>query len=166
MTKDQEKFLHLAVIEQKKYDEISEIMGIPRSVFAPWWEKCKEEREKLSKIRQIWSRKCQDKNLDFWDFHKWFTSAEQKCHYCGITPEEIMNLYDNDLLTTKRIVTRGKSLEIERLEPNKTYEDINNLVLCCYWCNNAKTDEFTVEEFKPIGKVMRKIWDERLKKCE
>lgn len=34
--------------------------------------------------------------------------------------------------------------------------------MACYWCNNAKTDEFTAEEFKEIGKEIRKIWDVRL----
>jgi hypothetical protein len=26
--------------------------------------------------------------------------------------------------------------------------------MACYWCNNAKTDEFTAEEFKPIGEAI------------
>ncbi|MDR0560263.1 MAG: hypothetical protein LBG92_08825 [Prevotellaceae bacterium] len=31
-----------------------------------------------------------------------------------------------------------------------------NCVLACAWCNNAKTDAFTEEEFKPIGKMIGK----------
>ena len=30
--------------------------------------------------------------------------------------------------------------------------------------NNAKTDEGTYEEFKIIGKAVRKVWEERLGK--
>ena len=32
----------------------------------------------------------------------------------------------------------------------------DNCVLACYWCNNAKTDAFTADEFKPIGKEIGK----------
>ncbi|KOH46766.1 hypothetical protein NC99_04170 [Sunxiuqinia dokdonensis] len=32
----------------------------------------------------------------------------------------------------------------------------------CYWCNNAKTDTFSSEEFKIIGKEIGKIWEKRL----
>jgi len=35
--------------------------------------------------------------------------------------------------------------------------------MVCYWCNNAKTDEFTEEEFSKIGREIRNIWDDRLK---
>jgi 5-methylcytosine-specific restriction endonuclease McrA len=55
-------------------------------------------------------------------------------------------------------------LELERKKPNESYDNTDNLVLCCYWCNNAKTDEFTEEEFKEIGKVIGKIWQTRLQR--
>ena len=35
--------------------------------------------------------------------------------------------------------------------------------MACYWCNNAKTDEFSPEEFKPIAEGIRKAWNERLR---
>ncbi len=38
------------------------------------------------------------------------------------------------------------------------YDQLNNVVLACYWCNNAKTDTFTYEEFKEVGKVFANIW--------
>jgi hypothetical protein len=30
-------------------------------------------------------------------------------------------------------------------------------------CNNAKTDNFTEEEYIKVGKVFKEIWDARLK---
>lgn len=36
--------------------------------------------------------------------------------------------------------------------------------MSCYWCNNAKTDEFTFEEFEEIGKSFGLVWNKRLKK--
>jgi 5-methylcytosine-specific restriction endonuclease McrA len=61
---------------------------------------------------------------------------------------------------------RGKRLELDRINPKiKNYgEDINNLALACYWCNNAKTNYFTFEEFKIIGEKIKEIQQERLKK--
>jgi hypothetical protein len=31
------------------------------------------------------------------------------------------------------------------------YSILENLCLACYWCNNAKTNYFSFEEFKLIG---------------
>jgi hypothetical protein len=60
--------------------------------------------------------------------------------------------------------TRGFSMEIDRKEPNKEYTS-GNSVLSCYWCNNAKTDEFFYDEFKPIiGESFRLLWNKRLAK--
>jgi hypothetical protein len=52
-------------------------------------------------------------------------------------------------------------LEIDRKNSNFEYSE-NNCVLACYWCNNAKTDEFTFEEFQIIGTTMRYVWQKRL----
>jgi 5-methylcytosine-specific restriction endonuclease McrA len=62
---------------------------------------------------------------------------------------------------TKRIDTRGKKLEFDRKISDASYDDLNNIVLACYWCNNAKTDTFTHEEFKEVGKVFANIWKNR-----
>lgn len=42
----------------------------------------------------------------------------------------------------------------------------NNCVFACYWCNNAKTDAFTDEEFMPIGKAIGVAIKEILRKNE
>ena len=83
----------------------------------------------------------------------------EKCSYCHITKEEIFLLADKKQLHKKNY--RGWSLELDRLDSNLEYTK-ENCVLACYWCNNAKTDEFTFEEFVKIGQVIRKIWDKRL----
>jgi 5-methylcytosine-specific restriction endonuclease McrA len=96
------------------------------------------------------------------DFKRKYNEDAEKrcCKYCEITDAEIDTLRTNGLIKTKR--GRGFRLEIDRLNSNKEYWD-NNIVLACYWCNNAKTDEFTQDEFKLVGNVIKKIWDERLK---
>ena len=55
---------------------------------------------------------------------------------------------------------RGGTLEVDRKDNTKGYE-IDNCVLACAVCNNAKSDKFTYEEFKAVGEVIGKIWRER-----
>ncbi len=164
MTELQEKYLELAVIEQKKFDEIAHILQIDRKEVSRLWDELKEPREKLSELRKLWKSKFKE-NKDtssFWDFNDWYEKTEQKCFYCGITEEQIRKLFDSGKLYTKR--NRGRKLEIERLLPNEPYVKLDNLVFSCYWCNNAKTDTFTSEEFKNIGREIGKIWKKRLEK--
>lgn len=86
---------------------------------------------------------------------------DRECKFCGIKESEFELLIKNGLIQTKRLRTRGKALEVDQLVPYKGYVS-GNIVTCCYWCNNAKTDEFTFEEFKEIGKEIRKVWEVRL----
>ena len=85
---------------------------------------------------------------------------EIHCHYCNLTKAEIELLVDKRKLFKKSL--RGWSFEIDRLNSNYEYRP-ENCVMACYWCNNAKTDEFTETEFLKIGKVIHEIWQERLK---
>jgi len=162
MTDIEAKFIHLAVIEQTKYEDIEKILKVDRLQLTQWWDSLKTEREELSKIRKIWIKKCE--KVNFYDFKNWYTKTERKCFYCAITESEIKKLIKGNRIKTKRLATRGKSLEIDRKKPNEKYDKIDNLVYCCYWCNNAKTDEFSYEEFLEIGKQINKVWKARLNK--
>jgi len=83
------------------------------------------------------------------------------CHYCKITIQEIINLTENKKLYKKNF--RGWSLEIDRKNSNFEYTP-DNCVMACYWCNNAKIDEFSYDEFKKfVGPSIQKIWENRLK---
>ena len=44
---------------------------------------------------------------------------------------------------------------------NKREYTPENCVLACALCNMAKSDKFTEEEFKRVGKVIREIWQKR-----
>jgi len=83
---------------------------------------------------------------------------EDNCAYCGIS----MKLINDIKLYTKR--ARGYSMEIDQKDPYGYYSD-DNCVACCYWCNNAKTDEFSVKEFKEIARGINAVWNQRLKKA-
>ncbi|WP_339700174.1 hypothetical protein [Algoriphagus aquimarinus] len=159
MTIEQQKFLHLAVVKCIPYSEIEQELGISRKIFSPWWNELKQERLELTKIRVIWKSKCPE--LSYEDFSHWYQNADKKCFYCDLTEAEMQILWEKVPALTKR--TRGRVLEIDRVSPNKDYYDFTNLVFACYWCNNAKTDTFTGEEFKKVGRVFAEIWRERLK---
>jgi len=36
--------------------------------------------------------------------------------------------------------------------------------MSCYWCNNAKTDEYIPSEFKEIARGINHVWNKRLEK--
>jgi len=91
------------------------------------------------------------------DFDKLLLINE--CHYCKITVDEIEQLGNRKLLFKKNL--RGWNLEIDRINSNYEYFP-ENCVMSCYWCNNAKTDEFTEAEFLKIGVEIKKIWKDRL----
>lgn len=85
--------------------------------------------------------------------------GRKECEYCRITLAGI-----NALLTQRKIFkksNRGFKIEIDRKSPNKEYMK-DNVVACCYWCNNAKTDEFSYKEFKDVvGPAMAQVWKAR-----
>lgn len=86
---------------------------------------------------------------------KFFKEGEErKCAYCGI-PEELLFLFE-----TKR-AGRGERLEYDRLDSKKGYCE-DNVVLACYWCNNAKTDTFSPGEFKKIAQAINELWNKKL----
>ena len=62
------QFLRLAVIEQKKYEEIIKILGVERRPLSKWWDELKNEREEITEIRRLWVRKKFTK-IQFPDFY-------------------------------------------------------------------------------------------------
>ena len=84
----------------------------------------------------------------------------RKCHYCKITDKTIELLRRKRKIKTKQF--RGYSMEIDRINSNREYRP-ENVVLACYWCNNAKSDEFTSKEFSNhIGPSIGIVWGERI----
>jgi len=115
--------------------------------------KCIEKEEKFEYERY----KNNQSVLSFSKLKELMRSA--KCSYCGITIEQINKLSEKKRLNTKR--ARGYSIEIDQKDSCKGYTD-DNCVASCYWCNNAKTDEFTVNEFKEIARGINLAWQKRL----
>ncbi len=108
-------------------------------------------KSELPKWRKEYFHKVFKKQLSKKLFEEILVS--QQCYYCKTTLEEIFELIRNKKIFKKN--ERGWKMEIDRKEPNQEYSD-ENCVAACYWCNNAKTDEFNAEEFKPIGLAIGK----------
>jgi hypothetical protein len=123
-------------------------------------EKLLDTQPKKSVIRALWKRKAISRPFE--EFYDWYVSQKRQCYYCGIDEETIRQLLDSGRLVNKRIGIRGRRLELERKIPDKDYDDFDNLTFACYWCNNAKTDTFTADEFKKVGRVFKQIWKDRL----
>lgn len=92
----------------------------------------------------------------FEDFCKWYQEEKKCCAYCGLTEEESQQIVKRSILTSKRFpqngeVLRGKArgmwLEIDRKDPNGIYSE-ENCVLCCYFCNNDKSDVFDENQYR------------------
>lgn len=137
------KELNIMVIEQRQYF-VQKSKDFPKIL-----EELEKEYEKEFQI--IFPEEEFDEML-----------AKTTCSYCGISLAQIEELGKRGKLNNKRSDTRGYTLEIDRMLPNLEYSK-ENCCMACYWCNNAKTDEFSPEEFKPIAEGIRKTWNERLK---
>lgn len=103
------------------------------------------------------------KDISFEQFYDWFDIEVFKkgCYYCGTTNDRSFELYQMQRNNVRPDATRGgkrgRRLEIDRKNPFESYDKLNNIVWCCYWCNIAKSNFFTEEEFTPIALVIGKV---------
>jgi len=158
LSEKEQKFIHNVYILLKTYQQAAEELGVNISEIRQLNTDLDSTWRPITKIRDRW--KIKNVGGNFWDFYDWVQTTEKACHYCGITEEELDCLHVIGL-DNKR-VTRGRTLEIDRKVANEPYSNVKNLVYCCYWCNNAKTDTFSEEEFKIIGKAISQVWQKRL----
>lgn len=118
----------------------------------------KKEKKGKSSDGEIITSQQGFKSTTWEQFEAWFKQEEfdKGCHYCGTKNEESLRLYNLRPHAT-RGGKRGKRLEIDRREPARDYDETDNLVWACYWCNNAKSNFFSEEEFKPIAFVIGEV---------
>jgi hypothetical protein len=108
------------------------------------------------------------------EFIEWFEKSnyDQGCCYCGTTNETSKKIYDSQTISKIRPdATRGEKrmhrLELERIDPKEPYDNLKNLAWACHWCNNAKSNFFTEEEFHPtISLAIKNVIDKISKKID
>ncbi len=112
--------------------------------------------EKLKTNYNERKRKNLNGFIDFKDFYTWFLSQKKTCYYCGIDEDIVQRIVTTSKLTSNRfplngILKQGRSrgmwLEVDRIDPKNIYSR-ENCVLCCYFCNNDKSDVFDGLEYK------------------
>jgi 5-methylcytosine-specific restriction endonuclease McrA len=114
-------------------------------------------------VKRLYKSKTGLKQIEIDVFQKWYDSKNGCCDYCGLTSKESLILFHKYPQST-RGGRRGKRLELDRVDPliQNYGQDIENLALACYWCNNAKTNYFTFDEFKEIGEKIKEIQQIRI----
>jgi hypothetical protein len=121
-----------------------------------------EKQQQKQSLKEKYILKFSEEVLSLEDFKSIFTEKERVCYYCNTSEITINELRLNGKINTKNGRGGSEFLQIDRRNSNKEYVR-DNIVLCCYWCNNAKTDEFTEQEFIGyIGPGIKKIWEKRI----
>jgi hypothetical protein len=72
------------------------------------------------------------------------------CNYCGINEKILSELYNDQKYTCKTKRNRGAWFELDRRDAsfeNNIYSE-DNMVLCCYFCNNHKSDVISLEHMR------------------
>jgi hypothetical protein len=99
-----------------------------------------------------------------------YDKDKHRCHYCGIQEGEFLDVWG----TFYGLPYRGRRLEIDHkdavVKDNRVIRKIKkagldntpeSCVSACALCNMAKSNMFTYEEFKKVGKVVQEIWQQR-----
>jgi len=91
------------------------------------------------------------------DFCRWRKAQELRCAYCRISERDLSAVGMRSQI--QRIV---KVLGVDRVDSAAGYT-IDNLVPCCFVCNQIKGDRFTAEEMTVVGPAVGEIWSWRLR---
>jgi hypothetical protein len=72
------------------------------------------------------------------------------CYYCGINEKILSELYNDQEYTCKTKRNRGAWFELDRRDSskNKNIYSKENMVLCCYFCNNHKSDVISSNDMR------------------
>lgn len=90
------------------------------------------------------------------EFARWFAAQRRVCSYCHI-PEELVASLGLSTQTGERLQRLG----LDRIDGEKSYS-VDNIVLCCFACNKAKSNTVSTDEMYGIGKSYGDVWEKRL----
>lgn len=112
----------------------------------------------LNQLHSWYAQRVTKKNIGFTSFDTflaWYDNQEKVCHYCKLSEVDCQEISIRGLLKSKRFpkngipgqgTSRGVWLEIDRVNPYLAYTE-ENCVLCCYFCNNDKSDVFHGDQY-------------------
>lgn len=146
-------FMEQIGIDSDEYDNIVKFFEPYHSL---WDQYHNEDREEVM--------------LQYGNFMNWWEQQGSSCEYCSITQAElheiVVNRRDNLTLNNKTKRSKG-TLEIDRKNPSLGYT-LDNMLLCCPLCNNAKSNLIEEESWReifvdPMRKYYGKLLGKQLK---
>jgi len=110
-------------------------------------------------------------------FYYWYKKQQQSCGYCGISQEELCELFPreggkklplNKKQDGKRQKRSSGTLEVEKRDSDKEYNE-KNCILACPLCNNAKSNLIDEESWmslfvNPMREYYKKLLGKDLEK--
>ena len=125
--------------------------------------------KKYAEIQKIKSKYTKKRAEDFGsivDFYDWYKKQSQTCGYCGITQDELKELFaekNRTLPLNSKKKRASGTLEIERRNSASNTYDASNMILACPLCNNAKSNLIDEESWKSLFvSPMRRYYEKLL----
>ena len=98
----------------------------------------------IQTIKSKFTKKRKDGFKSILKFYDWYKEQPQFCAYCYISQDELYQLFtrnENKKLPLNNAIKRSSgTLEIERKDSNENTYDVDNSILACPLCNNAKSN--------------------------
>lgn len=117
-------------------------------------EELNQLRAEFKKYNDLYSRYFNEARKELFanpeQLIQWYDNSKESCHYCGITQSELHLIVEKRLgnMTLNQKTKRSKgTLEIEKLNPNEAYT-FENAVICCPFCNNAKSNLISADDWR------------------
>ena len=129
-----------------------------------------ELRAEFQKFNDLYSKYFNEQRKALFQNPKklleWHEKENDSCNYCKITQSDLYKIVKsrNGNLTLNQKTKRSKgTLEIEKLDPTIGYT-YKNSVLCCPFCNNAKSNLISEEDWRKFfAPAMKDYFDSILR---
>lgn len=130
------KLSHKEFCDSKCYQRFQRKKGTKslKSRYSRFKAECNRSRYKNKKTKEF--------TITFEQFEQLHLSQNSKCHYCG-----------------DDIPYSGTGLD--RIDNTKGY-DINNVLLCCTYCNRLRGDKLSVKETEQLIKTLQELRGKKL----
>lgn len=158
------EFVELYITEYQQFDPAFKIsqhnsLGLDNNGLYSEIKKLeKAYKEEINSWKSTYFNEVFERKLPKNEFEKF--EKEECCGYCKTSIHSLRAMMESKQIFKKN--ERGYNLELDRKKPNMEYST-SNCIMACYWCNNAKTDEFDDIEFESIGKAIGEVFKNRMK---
>ncbi|MEH3053418.1 MAG: hypothetical protein PGN13_05320 [Patulibacter minatonensis] len=94
--------------------------------------------------------------IDIDAFCVWRKAQEQRCHYCRISEADLTRVR-----MKSQVQKDVRIMGVDRVDDTLGYV-AENLVPCCFVCNQVKGDRFSEAEMLLVGRGIALAWEQRL----